>query len=150
LPAVLDDAGGILAYGRSRRLASAGQRKALFARDRGCTFPGCTRTAAQSEIHHTTDWARGGHTNLNTMAIACGYHNTEAPAQREFKESWQHLIDWGVVCGCESQAESAEAGFAGSAGASARGAAAVLAVDWSRASDAYGGGVGRRAELDRG
>src|SRR6185437_10855243 len=50
LPAILDDAGGILAYGRSRRLASAGQRKALFARDRGCTFPGCTRTAAQSEI----------------------------------------------------------------------------------------------------
>jgi Domain of unknown function (DUF222) len=79
LPTILDDNGGILSYGRSRRLASPGQRKALFARDRGCTFPGCTRTAAQSEIHHTTDWAHGGHTNLHTMAIACGYHNTEAP-----------------------------------------------------------------------
>jgi len=39
LPHVLSDAGGILAYGRGRRLASPGQRKALFARDRGCTFP---------------------------------------------------------------------------------------------------------------
>jgi hypothetical protein len=81
LPAVLDDAGDILAYGRGRRLASAGQRKALFARDRGCTFPGCTRTAANSEIHHTTDWAHGGRTDLKTMAIACGYHNNEGPNQ---------------------------------------------------------------------
>ena len=41
LPAILDDAGSVLSYGRGRRLASPGQRKALFARDRGCTFPGC-------------------------------------------------------------------------------------------------------------
>ena len=39
LPAVLDDAGGVLAYGRGRRLASPGQRKALFARDRGLHLP---------------------------------------------------------------------------------------------------------------
>jgi Domain of unknown function (DUF222) len=91
LPAILDDAGGILAYGRSRRLASVGQRKALFARDRGCTFPGCTRTAAQSEIHHATDWATGGHTNLDTMAIACGYHNTEAP-----KQNWRTIMIDGI------------------------------------------------------
>jgi hypothetical protein len=87
LPAVLSDAGDVLAFGRGRRLASAGQRKALFARDRGCTFPGCDRTAAQSEIHHTTDWAHGGQTDLNTMAITCGYHNNEAP-----KQGWQTLM----------------------------------------------------------
>jgi Domain of unknown function (DUF222) len=91
LPAVLDDNGGILGYGRSRRLASPGQRKALFARDRGCTFPGCTRTAAQSEIHHTTDWAAGGSTNLDSMAIACGYHNTQAP-----KMGWNTLMVNGI------------------------------------------------------
>ena len=91
LPAILDDTGGILAYGRSRRLASPGQRKALFARDRGCTFPGCARTAAQSEIHHTTDWARGGHTNLETMAIACGYHNNEGP-----KQGWRTVMIDGI------------------------------------------------------
>jgi hypothetical protein len=91
LPAVLDDAGGILAFGRSKRLASAGQRKALFARDKGCTFPGCDRTAAQSEIHHTTDWARGGRTDLNTLAIACGYHNNEGP-----KQGWRTLMLNGI------------------------------------------------------
>lgn len=67
LPVVLADAGGVLAYGRSRRLASLGQRKALFARDRGCTFPGCTRSAARSEIHHATDWANGGRTDLDNL-----------------------------------------------------------------------------------
>ena len=91
LPAVLNDAGGVLAYGRGRRLAAAGQRKALFARDRGCTFPGCTRSAAQSEIHHATDWAHGGHTNLDSMAIACGYHNTEAP-----KMGWRTVLIDGI------------------------------------------------------
>ncbi|HEX4728715.1 MAG TPA: DUF222 domain-containing protein, partial [Jatrophihabitans sp.] len=91
LPAVLDDAGGVLAYGRGRRLASAGQRKALFARDRGCTFPGCTRTAAQSEIHHITDWARGGRTDLKTLAIACGYHNNEGP-----KQGWRTVMLNGI------------------------------------------------------
>jgi hypothetical protein len=68
-----------------------GQRKALFARDRGCTFPGCTRTAAQSEIHHTTDWAHGGRTDLKDLAIACGYHNNEAP-----KQGWQTVMIDGI------------------------------------------------------
>jgi Domain of unknown function (DUF222) len=91
LPAVLDDNGGILGYGRGRRLASPGQRKALFARDRGCTFPGCARTAAQSEIHHTTDWATGGHTNLDTMTITCDHHNNQAP-----KMGWHTLMINGI------------------------------------------------------
>jgi hypothetical protein len=54
LPVVLNNAGGILAFGRERRLASRGQRLAPTARDRGCTLT-CHRTAAQSEIHHILD-----------------------------------------------------------------------------------------------
>jgi len=91
LPAVLDDAGGILAYGRDRRIAGTGQRKVLFARDRGCTFPGCPRTAARSEIHHALDWARGGKTDLDNLAIACGYHNTEGP-----KQGWRTVMLDGI------------------------------------------------------
>ncbi|HTZ42368.1 MAG TPA: DUF222 domain-containing protein [Jatrophihabitans sp.] len=81
IPAVLDQELGIMAYGRGKRLAGAGQRKALFARDRGCTFPGCARTAAESEIHHATDWVAGGPTDLDNLAVTCGYHNSEAPRQ---------------------------------------------------------------------
>jgi len=91
LPAILADTGGILAYGRARRLSSPGQRKALFARDRGCTFPGCGHSAAQSEIHHATDWAKGGGTDISNMAITCGYHNAEAPAQ-----GWQTVMIDGI------------------------------------------------------
>ncbi|MDQ2837438.1 MAG: 13E12 repeat family protein [Actinomycetota bacterium] len=91
IPAVLDDAGGIRAFGRTRRLASSGQHRALFARDRGCTFPDCTKPAARSEIHHLTEWVRGGLTDLNTLAVACGYHSNEAPRQ-----GWQAVMIDGV------------------------------------------------------
>jgi hypothetical protein len=91
LPEILNDVGGILTYGQGRRLASGPMRKALFARDRGCTFPGCPRSAAQSEIHHATDWALGGHTDIDNLAIACGYHNTEAP-----KMGWRTVMIDGV------------------------------------------------------
>ena len=91
LPAILNDAGGILAYGTGHRLATPGLRKAAFARDRGCTFPGCDRTAAQSEIHHATDWAKGGETNLDNLAIACAYHNNHAP-----KMGWRTVLLDGV------------------------------------------------------
>jgi len=81
LPVVLNDAGGILAYGRARRLASPAQRLALMARDKGCTFPECRETAARSEVHHITDWVQGGTTDTDKLALACGYHNNEAPRQ---------------------------------------------------------------------
>ena len=91
MPAVLGDAGEVLAFGRRRRLASTGQRKALFARDRGCTFPGCDRSAARSEVHHAIDWAAGGRTDLDSMAIACGYHNNEGA-----KQGWRTVMIDGV------------------------------------------------------
>jgi hypothetical protein len=47
---VLNDAGGILAYGRARRLASPAQRLALIARDQGCTFPGVRREALVDRV----------------------------------------------------------------------------------------------------
>src|SRR6266567_7231598 len=81
LPVVLNAAGGILAYGRARRLASPAQRLALMARDKGCTFPGCRETAARSEVHHITDWANGGTTDTDKLAPACDHHHNEAPRQ---------------------------------------------------------------------
>jgi hypothetical protein len=79
LPIVLGEAGGVLAFGRGRRLASEGQRLALMARDRGCTFPDCTVSAARSEVHHVLDWAKGGTTDLDSLALACSWHNNHAP-----------------------------------------------------------------------
>ena len=65
-----------LYLGRAKRLASTGQRIVLYARDRGCTFPGCTAPAYHSEVHHrSADWADGGLTNIDDETLACGPDN---------------------------------------------------------------------------
>jgi hypothetical protein len=65
-----------LYLGRTRRTASAGQRIVLHARDRGCTFPGCTAPGYQCEAHHASaDWAKNGQTNAEDLALACAIHN---------------------------------------------------------------------------
>ena len=65
-----------LHLGRARRTATAAQRFALFARDRGCTKPGCTAPASRSQAHHVdTDWCDGGHTNITNLGLACGCDN---------------------------------------------------------------------------
>lgn len=75
--AVFDKAtGSALALFRARRTASRAQRIMLIARDGGCTKPGCTVGAYGSEAHHAvTNWARGGNTNVDDMALACGPDN---------------------------------------------------------------------------
>jgi hypothetical protein len=75
LPVIFNDAGGILAYGDGQRLATKGQRLALAARDGGCTFPGCDRPAAWTEVHHVLPWAAGGPTALDNMTLVCRFHH---------------------------------------------------------------------------
>lgn len=66
-----------LYFGRSRRLASLGQRLASFAADGGemCSAPGCTQPATHVEIHHTVEWAEGGLTDIDVLAPACPVHH---------------------------------------------------------------------------
>ena len=68
VPVVIGDAGGVLGYGLTRRTASNGQRRALAARDRGCSFPGCDRPPDWCHTHHVTAWADGGRTDLEKLA----------------------------------------------------------------------------------
>jgi hypothetical protein len=83
--------GAVLHHGRAKRLATAGQRRALFARDRGCSFPGCDKSPSQSQIHHAPEWTKNGQTNVDTMTVTCGYHNNEAPRQ-----GWETLMIKGI------------------------------------------------------
>jgi hypothetical protein len=32
-------------------------------------------------VHHIIDWAKGGQTNIDKLALACGYHNNDAILQ---------------------------------------------------------------------
>ena len=72
--AVFDKHSNVPLYlGRSKRIASPGQRLVLFARDRGCTRPGCTAAGDRCQAHHATqDFAAGGLTNITDLALGCG------------------------------------------------------------------------------
>jgi hypothetical protein len=77
IPVVLNQAGGVLAYGRTRRIATPGQRRALLARDGGCCFPGCSRPASWCQANHVTRWEHGGPTDIENLCLLCRYHHRE-------------------------------------------------------------------------
>jgi Domain of unknown function (DUF222) len=69
------DKGKSLALYHTKRLASPGQRIMLYARDRGCTKPGCDAPAYHSQVHHVRGWAATRRTAINDLALACGADN---------------------------------------------------------------------------
>ncbi|MDE9365721.1 DUF222 domain-containing protein [Luteipulveratus sp. YIM 133132] len=76
IPVVLGSRGEILDLGAEVRLFTPAQRRALWHRDRGCTYPGCTIPAQWCDAHHVTWWSRGGPTDLGNAALLCGHHHT--------------------------------------------------------------------------
>jgi len=79
LPAVLGGAGEVLDLGRTRRLFSPAQRKAMAVRDRHCRAEGCDIPAAWCEAHHAADpWSKGGRTDLADGALLCAFHHQRA------------------------------------------------------------------------
>ncbi|ASQ86760.1 HNH endonuclease signature motif containing protein [Mycobacterium intracellulare] len=69
------DKGKALALYHTKRLASPGQRIVLYAKDRGCTAPGCTVSGYLSEVHHVTDYSKCHTTDVNDLTFACGPHH---------------------------------------------------------------------------
>jgi Domain of unknown function (DUF222) len=68
--------GQTLYLGRSKRIASPGQRIVLHAKDRGCTRPGCTVPGYGCQAHHAElDWGKGGLTNIDDLTFACAPDN---------------------------------------------------------------------------
>jgi hypothetical protein len=66
------DKGKTLALYHTRRLASPAQRIVLHAKDRGCTFPGCTVPGYLCEVHHNNPYATNPVTDINHLSFACG------------------------------------------------------------------------------
>jgi Domain of unknown function (DUF222)/HNH endonuclease len=71
----LFDHGKALALYHAKRLASPAQRIMLYAKDRGCTKPGCDAPAYHSQVHHIRGWAATGRTDINDLTLACGIDN---------------------------------------------------------------------------
>ncbi len=49
---------GIVAYSDKHRLFTEQQRLAMFARDKGCSYPGCDAPLSWTQAHHVTDYAK--------------------------------------------------------------------------------------------
>lgn len=58
-----------------KRIANAGQRLVLYAKERGCSHPGCTVAAQLTEVHHVTDYATTGRTDIDDLTLRCGPHH---------------------------------------------------------------------------
>ncbi|OBJ28259.1 hypothetical protein A5621_25265, partial [Mycobacterium colombiense] len=69
------DKGKALALYHTKRLASPGQRIVLYAKDRGCSAPGCTVPGYYCEVHHVTDWSKCHTTDADQLTFACGPHH---------------------------------------------------------------------------
>ncbi len=66
-----------LAVGRTARIATPAQRRALAARDRGCIIPGCGIPAEACQTHHVVDWAADGSTDVPNLALLCWAHHRQ-------------------------------------------------------------------------
>ena len=69
-----DERGTPRAVSRKQRTVSTPLRRALWARDRHCTFPGCHRTKFV-DAHHVHHWVDGGATSADNLVLLCSFHH---------------------------------------------------------------------------
>jgi hypothetical protein len=81
IPTVLGGDSVVLDLGRTRRLHSAGQARALSVTHETCAAEGCQRPFAWCDIHHVHPWSRGGPTDLENAMPLCGWHHRRAHDQ---------------------------------------------------------------------
>ncbi|CAB4732810.1 unannotated protein [freshwater metagenome] len=78
IPLVLDGKSVPLDVGKSKRLATAYQRRALAAVHETCAIDGCSVKFSHCEPHHIDYWENGGVTDLNNLVPLCSRHHHAA------------------------------------------------------------------------
>jgi hypothetical protein len=91
LPVVLDGRSVPIDVGRSKRLATVHQRRALEAIHPTCAIPDCEVIFDHCNVHHIEYWENGGSTDLNNMVPLCSRHHHAA-----HEGGWKLRLDPGT------------------------------------------------------
>lgn len=89
---VEDDNGEPLSVGRKTRTVPTAIKRALEARDRGCTFPGC-KNKRFVDAHHVRHWSAGGETSIDNLMLLCSRHHRLVHEggyriERDYQDRW--------------------------------------------------------------
>jgi hypothetical protein len=87
-----DEQGEPLNIGRKTRTVPKAIKRALAARDKGCTFPGCHHTRFV-DAHHIQHWSAGGETSLDNLVLLCSQHHRLVheggfSIERDYRNQW--------------------------------------------------------------
>jgi uncharacterized protein DUF222/HNH endonuclease len=87
-----DENGEPLNIGRKTRTVPTAIKRALVARDKSCTFPGCQHTRFV-DAHHIQHWSAGGETSLDNLMLLCSQHHKLVheggfALQRDYQHQW--------------------------------------------------------------
>src|SRR5690606_9458124 len=89
---VEDEHGDPLSVGRKTRVVPQAIKRALWARDGGCRFPGCGRKRFV-DAHHIEHWSTGGETSLANLMLLCSKHHTLVHEggfriEKDYRDRW--------------------------------------------------------------
>ncbi len=89
------DKGNAIGLYHTKRLASPGQRIVLYAKDRGCSAPGCDVPGYYCDVHHVTDYAKCRTTDVNDLTLACGTnHKLVEPGGWTTRKRKNGVTEW--------------------------------------------------------
>ncbi len=95
---VVDELGHPLWLGRTQRLFTRAQKRALAKRDKGCRVPGCGMPVAWCETHHIVPWQLGGPTDVDNGILVCSFHHHEIHAGRlRVEKAGPERGNWRIV-----------------------------------------------------
>ncbi|MCH7822551.1 MAG: DUF222 domain-containing protein [Proteobacteria bacterium] len=89
---VENEDGEPLSVGRKTRTVPTAIKRALYARDKGCVFPGC-RHSRFVDAHHIKHWSAGGETSLENLMLLCSRHHRLVHEggfriERDYRNRW--------------------------------------------------------------